>query len=83
MLERLRQFRKKSGLSKMAMANHLNISLSYYEKIETGQRNPSYNFISRFSLVFPESDIVSIFFGDKKHIPCDQNKKHPVYEGCQ
>lgn len=62
MLEKLKQFRQTSGLSKVDMAHLLKVSLSYYEKIESGERNPSYNFISRFFRKFPESDINALFF---------------------
>lgn len=62
MLKGLIEFRRTLGLSKAGMALMLNISLSYYEKIESGKRQPSYNFIKRFSIQFPYMDITTIFF---------------------
>lgn len=75
-LERLKQFRQKADMSKVVMAHLLKVSLSYYEKIESGERNPSYNFITRFSREFPESDINSIFFTDKV---CEEAADEDVY----
>lgn len=72
MLVTLKEFRQVAGLTKPEIANLLNISLSYYEKIESGERNPSYNFLKKFSRIFPDSDITSIFFSGKGHISCKE-----------
>lgn len=70
MLKGLKDFRQTAGLSKVGMANLLKVSLSYYEKVESGQRQPSHNFINRFSIQFPDTDIASIFFKSNRHISC-------------
>lgn len=75
-LEKLKQFRQTLDMSKVDMARLLAVSLSYYEKIESGERNPSYNFITRFSREFPESDINSIFFDYKM---CEETADEDVY----
>lgn len=49
------------------MAKMINVSQSLYDKVETGARNPSYNFICKFIDVFPEADIKAIFFTLKQH----------------
>jgi putative transcriptional regulator len=64
---RLMEFRKLKNLSQSDMANRLNISTSFYIKIELGERNPSYNFIKKFKKTF-ECDIDKIFFGEQLHI---------------
>ena len=55
------EFRAEKELSTMDIAKIIGVSTSFYEKIEYGQRKPSYNFIVKFKNAFPESDI-SIFF---------------------
>lgn len=57
----LAKFRAEKELSTMDIAKIIGVSTSFYEKIEYGQRKPSYNFIVKFKNAFPESDI-SIFF---------------------
>lgn len=57
----LAKFRAEKGLSIMDIAKKIGVSASFYEKIEYGQRKPSYNFIVKFKTAFPESD-VGIFF---------------------
>ncbi|MCL1790222.1 MAG: winged helix-turn-helix domain-containing protein [Peptococcaceae bacterium] len=43
------------------MAEKLGISKSYYEKVEYGDRGPSYNFICRFRRAFPNANTEYIF----------------------
>ena len=57
----LAKFRAEKELSTMDIAKIIGVATSFYEKIEYGQRKPSYNFIVKFKNAFPESDI-SIFF---------------------
>ena len=57
----LAKFRAEKEFSTMDIAKIIGVSTSFYEKIEYGQRKPSYNFIVKFKNAFPESDI-SIFF---------------------
>ena len=58
----LRDFRKELEKTQEEMSEILGVSLSMYRKVETGIRNPSFNFISKFKRTFPKSDIGKIFF---------------------
>ncbi len=71
-LDKLIEFRQVAGLAKHDMAKLLDISESFYEKIESGARNTSYNFISCFSRKFPESDINEIFFNKNNYKACEE-----------
>ncbi len=51
------------------MAERVGISESYYEKIEYGDRSPSYNFLTKFKRAFPESDTEEIFLS-QNHTLC-------------
>lgn len=57
----LQDFRISQGKSRAEMATILGISLSFYEKIELGDRNISSNFIRKLKEKFPIVD-VNIFF---------------------
>ena len=63
-------FRNSIGKSQKEMAEILNVSLSFYIKIEHGLRNPSYNFVSKFKSNFPKANVDEIFFGRKLHEEC-------------
>jgi len=65
----LEDFRKDKSLSRQAMADSLGISLSLYEKIESGGRKPSRNFMGRFKRAFPSFDM-NIFFDELLHEKC-------------
>ena len=67
MLNNLFEFRKNNNLSKEELANNLNISLSFYSKIETGRRNPSYNFLTKLKKYYPNIVIDEIFFNIQSH----------------
>lgn len=54
-------FRKERKLSISDMAKIVGISESYYEKIEYGDRSPSYNFLIKFKRAFPEANTDNIF----------------------
>lgn len=58
---KLLEFRKNQNLSLSEMADTLGVSKSYYEKIEYGDRTPSYNFILKLKKRFPEIDIDNFF----------------------
>ena len=55
------EFREKLNLSLQEMADKIGVSKSYYEKIEYGDRTPSFNFISKFKLAFPKENIEDFF----------------------
>jgi len=58
----LSEFRKGQGLTQVEMAEVLEVSFSHYSKIEAGIRNPSYNFIVRLKVKFPDIKVDDIFF---------------------
>lgn len=58
----LMEFRKSKNMTIDEIASIIKVSSSYYQKIETGQRNPSYNFIKKFKKKFREIDVDKIFF---------------------
>lgn len=62
MRKQLIDFRKSLGLNTFQMSKRIGVSTSFYEKIEYGDRNPSYNFMTAFKREFPQSDTDSIFF---------------------
>lgn len=68
-METLKQFREKNGFTMDEMARRLNISLSFYTKIERGERNPSREFLKKFKEAFPSYDM-NIFFDELLHEPC-------------
>lgn len=66
----LKKFRAEKGMSKNEIAHLLGVSLSFYDKIERGERNPSYSFICKFKSTFPSSDADLIFFENESHVLC-------------
>ncbi|MDY0235104.1 MAG: helix-turn-helix transcriptional regulator [Gudongella sp.] len=62
MRNELINFRKSKNLTVNEIADKIGVSSSFYEKIEYGDRNPSYNFILMFKSAFPEGETDKIFF---------------------
>lgn len=62
--QNLIEFRKDRRLSVPDMASKVGISPSYYEKIEHGNRNPSFRFLTKFKQAFPEANTEYIFLLD-------------------
>ncbi|MCC6093551.1 MAG: helix-turn-helix domain-containing protein [Eubacterium sp.] len=58
---RLVYFRISEQMSMKKMAESLGVSESYYQKIEYGVRNPSFNFLRKFKSVFPDTDADYLF----------------------
>lgn len=74
MREGLVEFRKLQNFSQGEMAKAIGVSMSYYSKIESGVRNPSYNFIQKFKNSFG-ADIDTIFFIYEPHVKCSDDVK--------
>ncbi|HBF4992459.1 MULTISPECIES: helix-turn-helix transcriptional regulator [Clostridioides] len=55
-------FRNYKKMTQKEMAKKLGITLTLYSKIELGIRNPSYNFLRKFKLIFRDVNIDEIFF---------------------
>lgn len=70
MRDRLISFRKSLGLTIDEMSKKIGVSNSFYEKIEYGDRNPSFNFISSFKTAFPDTNADDIFFDNTLHDRC-------------
>lgn len=66
----LKDFRESIGKTQQEMANELKISKSYYEKVESGERNVSRELIDRIKDKYPIIDL-NIFL-NKKHTKCVQ-----------
>ena len=62
----VKNFREKLGLSMEEFAKSLNMSVSMYEKIEYGYREPSRKFIKKLKEIYPYFD-TNIFFEKKVH----------------
>lgn len=65
-LTTLKLFRRKRDLSQVQMADRLGVSLSLYEKVESGKMRPSKKFIRKFEIAFPHADAVKILFSDER-----------------
>jgi DNA-binding helix-turn-helix protein len=65
----LTEFRKERGYTRNEMAEILGVSVSLYDKIEYGKREPSRNFLVRFKKAFPMFNM-NIFFGKELHETC-------------
>ena len=63
-MEKLREFRKEKGLSQEKMAKMLDITLSMYEKVESGRAGVSAAFMRRLKAAFPDANIDLLFFTD-------------------
>jgi putative transcriptional regulator len=72
---KLIKFRESLGLSQKEMADLIDVSLSFYIKIEHGVRNPSFNFVKKFKRKFPDINIDEIFFSSPLHVECDYDEQ--------
>lgn len=70
----LKEFRQSLNLTLQEFADNINVSKSYYEKIESGQRKPSREFMTKLKHKFPQFD-VNIFFIEQKHKMCRKTKE--------
>lgn len=61
-MSKLKDFRLCKGLEQKQMAKEIQVSPSYYCKVETGYRKPSYAFLSKLKNRFPDADIDELFF---------------------
>lgn len=61
-------FREHKRKSIVEFAKKIGVSHSLYYKIETGERNPSYNFLLKFKSSFPDANIDEIFFKKQLHV---------------
>jgi len=57
----LKMFRLSLHLSQSEMAEKLDITLSFYTKLELGLKNPSLDTIKKFKKSFPTANVDTIF----------------------
>ena len=57
----LELFRNSLNLTRQEFADSIEVSKSLYEKVETGQRKPSRNFIEKLKRKYPQFD-ANIFY---------------------
>lgn len=69
-MNRLPEFRDETRQTQQDVADKMSISLSFYQKIENGIRNPSYNFLHKFKEEYPDQSIDYIFFNSEVHTKC-------------
>ena len=65
-MKELELFRKSQNLTRQEFADAIKVSKSLYEyeKVETGQRKPSRNFVEKLKNRFPQFD-TNIFYNSK------------------
>ncbi len=61
-MDKLKQFRSSKNLSQVQMAKKLDITLSMYEKVESGRAGASAAFMRRLKSAFPDANIDFLFF---------------------
>lgn len=67
--KKLSEFRKERNLSTSEIAEIIGVSKSQYDKIEYGQRTPSFRFLYKFKYAFPEANVDSLFL-EINHTAC-------------
>lgn len=60
-MEALKTFRISLGLTIVGFANELKMSKSLYEKVESGNRKPSREFITKLKNRYPQFDTNLLF----------------------
>ena len=63
-MTKLKDFREQHNLTQKEIANKLDVSLSYYIKVEQGIVNAGRGFIEKFIKVFPDES-ADMFFGGR------------------
>lgn len=58
----LKEYRLNTGLKQAEFASGIGVSPSYYFKIEEGHKLPSFSFLKKLKLRYPDIDIDSMFF---------------------
>jgi transcriptional regulator with XRE-family HTH domain len=59
---KLAEFRKSKKLLQKEMYDKLKVSRSYYEKLESGNKQAGRKFIEKMIKEFPNDEILKIFF---------------------
>ena len=62
----IKQYRISLGLNQKEMAKRIGVSASYYYKVESSSRNPSFDFLTKLKNAFPNVCIDELFFDKTK-----------------
>ena len=65
-MKSLKDFRARKNLTQLQLANKLNVSLSYYIKVEQGIVKAGRGFIEKFIQAFPDESSDMFFGGDSE-----------------
>lgn len=65
-MKQLKEFRVRKKLTQQQLAIKLNVSLSYYIKVEQGIAKAGRGFIEKFVKTFPDESADLFFGGDAK-----------------
>lgn len=57
----LKEFRESLGITQAKMASELQVSFSYYSKVEQGFKTPGFAFLKKLKAKFPEYDMNGFF----------------------
>lgn len=66
-MSKLKEFRKSKKITQEGMAQKMGITLSMYEKVESGRVGASAKFMHRLKNAFNDADISKIFFADNSN----------------
>lgn len=59
----LTEFRKSKNLTQTEMAKKIGVSISYYSKVESGHKQPSFQFLKKLKGVYrDEVSVDEVFF---------------------
>ncbi|WP_270820163.1 helix-turn-helix domain-containing protein [[Eubacterium] hominis] len=58
----LKRFRVSLRLNQKQMAEKIGVSASYYYKVESGMRYPSFCFLQKLKIAFPKANVDELFF---------------------
>ena len=65
-MDKLKNFRCSLNLDQTEMAKEIGVSFSYYTKIESGFKKPSYSFLCKLKNRYPKVNIDKMFFSKTK-----------------
>ena len=73
-MEVLKEFRLSLNITAKEFADSIKVSKSLYDKVETGVRKPSRQFLTKLKRQYPQFD-VNIFFTIQKHETWEKEAK--------
>ncbi|MFH1011446.1 MAG: helix-turn-helix transcriptional regulator, partial [bacterium] len=79
--ERIREARKRAGLSQEALADRIGVNRSYLSLVENGKSSPTFEFVEKIAggMALRVEDIV---LGERgRYLVYDAEDESPMYEG--